>query len=117
MFLIRNALKQGDTLLILLFNFVLECAIRRVRVNQDSWKLNVTQQLLVYADDVNVLARSVHTIKEHGEALIMARKEIGLEVIADRSKYMVVSRDKNAGQSHNTNIDNRLFEIVKEFKY
>ena len=54
-------------------------------------KLNGTHQFLVYADDVNVLGRSVHTIKENTEALIMASKQIGLELNMDKSKYMVIS--------------------------
>jgi len=33
MFPIRNGLKQGDILSLLLFNFALEHAIRRVQVN------------------------------------------------------------------------------------
>ena len=61
MFPVRNCLKQRDALLPLLFNFPLEYAIRRVQVNQESWKLNRTHQLLVYADDVNILGVSVHT--------------------------------------------------------
>jgi len=48
----------------LLVNFALEYAIRRVQVNQNGLKCNGTHQLLVYADDVNRLGGSVHTIKE-----------------------------------------------------
>ena len=64
MFPIRNGLKQEDALSPLLFNFALECAIRRVQVNKDGLKLNGTHQLLFYADDVNTLGGSVHTIKK-----------------------------------------------------
>ena len=91
MFPIRNGLKQGDGLLPLLFNFALEYAIRRVQVNQDGLKLNGTHQLLVYANVVNILGGSVHNVKENAEALIVASKEIGLEVNADKTKYMVMS--------------------------
>ena len=44
----------------------------RVQVNQDGMKLNGTHQLLVYADDVNVLCGIVHTIKENTEALLVS---------------------------------------------
>jgi len=90
-FPIRNGLKQVDALLPLLFNFDLEYAIMRVQVKQDGLKLNGTHQLMVYADDVNILGGSIHTIKENAEALIVASKEIGLEVNADKTKYMVMS--------------------------
>jgi hypothetical protein len=60
---VRNDLKQGDALLPLLFNFVLEYAIRKVQVNQDGLKLNGTHQLLAYADDVNILGGSIHKLK------------------------------------------------------
>jgi len=46
--------------------------------------------LLVYAD-INILGGSVHTIKENAEALIVASKEIGLEVNADKTMDMVIS--------------------------
>jgi len=58
-----------------------------------------------------------YTVKENAEALIAASKEIGLEVNADKTKYMVMSRDQNSGQSHNMKIDNSFFERVEEFKY
>jgi len=91
MFHIRNGLKQGDALPPLLFNCALGCVIRRVHVNQDSLKLNGTYQLLVYADDVNILGGSIHAIKENVVALVVANKEIGLEVNADTTEYTVRS--------------------------
>jgi len=113
----RNSLKQGVALSPLLFNFVLEYAIRRVQVNQDDLKLNGSHQLLVYGDDVNMLKGSVHTTKVIAEALLLASRENGLEVNANITKYMVMSRDKNAGRNHNTKNYNCSFERVDEFKY
>jgi len=116
-FPIRNGLKQGDALLPLLFNFALECAIKRVQVNQDGLKLNGTYQLLAYADDVNILGGSVHTVKKNAEALVAATKETGLEVNAYKTKYMTVSRDQNAGRIYSMKMDNSSIERVEEFKY
>ena len=68
-FPIKNGLKQGDALSPMLFNFALDYAIRRVQLNRDGLKLNGTHQLLAYADDVNILGGSIHTLKENAEAL------------------------------------------------
>jgi hypothetical protein len=97
MFRIKIGLKQGDALSPLLFNFALEYAIRRVPVNQDSLKLNGTHQVLAYSDAVNILGGSAHMVKENAEALVVATKEIGLEVNANKTKYVIMSRDQNAG--------------------
>jgi hypothetical protein len=72
---IRNGLKLGDALSPLLFNFALEYTISRVQIHQAGLKLNSTHQLLVYADDVNLLGGSVHNIK-NAEALVVDSKEI-----------------------------------------
>jgi len=116
-FPIRNGLKQGDALSPMPFNFALEYAIRRVQVNQDGLKLNGTHQLLTYADDVNLLGGSIHTLKENVKALVAATREIGFEVSADKTKYMVMSPDQKAGRIQSVRIDNSTFERVGEFKY
>ena len=60
----------------MLFNFASEYAIRRVQVNQDGLKLNGTHQLLAYADDVNVVGGSIHTVKENAEALVAVLRKL-----------------------------------------
>jgi hypothetical protein len=55
MFPITNGLKQ-DALLPLFFNFALQHAIRRIQVNQEDL---ILKQILVYADDVNILGGNV----------------------------------------------------------
>jgi len=116
-FPIRNGLKQGDALSPLLFNFALEYAIKRVQVNQDGLKLNGTHQVLAYANDVNILGGSLRTVKENAEALVVATKESGLEVNADKTKYVIMSRDKNTGRSFSMKTDNSSIESVEEFKH
>jgi len=93
-------------------DFALEYAIRRILVSQDGLKLNGTHQLLAYAD-VNMLGGNVHSIQKNAEALVIASKETGLEVNAEKTK----SRDQNARRSHSIRIDNCSFERVEEFKY
>jgi len=99
------------------YNFALEYAIRRVQVNQDGLKLNGTHQLLVYANDVNILDGSMYTIKNNREAIVFASKQTELEVNADKTNYMVMSEDQKAGQIHYIKIDNSPCGRVEKFKY
>jgi len=69
----------------LLFNFTLEYVFRRVQVNQDVLKLNGKHQILVCADEVNILGGRVHTIKKNTESLLVGSKEIGLKVYTDKT--------------------------------
>jgi len=88
-----------------------------VQVNQDGLKLNGAHQLLVYADDANILGGSVHTVQENTEALLVTNKKSGLTVNVDTTKYKVMSRDQYAGRCHSIRTDNSSFEMVENYKY
>jgi hypothetical protein len=51
-----------------------------------------------HVNDAIILGRCVHTIKKNTEALVIASKEIGLEVNADKTKCIFMSRDHSAGR-------------------
>jgi hypothetical protein len=101
----------------LLFNFALEYAIRKVQENQVGLKLNRTHQLLIYADDVNVLGDNIDTTKKNRETLSDISKVIGLEVNIEKTKYMPLCRHQNAGKNHDIKTANRSFENVAQLKY
>jgi hypothetical protein len=70
---------------------------------------------LVYADD-NLLGDSVKTIKENTETLLEASRDVGLEINAEKTKYMNVSRHPNLRQNQNIRIATESFEKLAKFK-
>jgi len=108
--------KKRDGLSPFICNFDLDNANRRVQPNQDGFNLKSTLQLLINPHGVNILGRSVHTLK-NTEAGVFASKEMGLEVNADKTKCIFMSRDQNAGRSHNVKTEGKSFERVEKFKY
>jgi hypothetical protein len=78
---------------------------------------NGTYQLVFYTDNINILGVHVYSIKGNTEMFLVGVKVIGIEVIADKTTYIVRSRKENSGRSKNIKIKNNSYEGVKYFKY
>jgi hypothetical protein len=63
-------------------------------------KLSGTHQLLVHANDVNLPGDNIDSIKKNTQTLFDAGNQFGLEVSTEKTKYMLLSRHRNAGQNH-----------------
>jgi hypothetical protein len=90
-FSIQNGQKKGDFLWPLFDNLALEYAVRKVQGNEVGLELNGTHLLLVCADYINLLDDRVNTIKENTATLLEVSRDIGLEINADKTKYMIMS--------------------------
>jgi hypothetical protein len=100
-----NGLKQGNDPSPLLFNFASECAIARFEQTRRETK--------EFADSFNLLAESIHSTLGF---ILVTQTYSGLEVNAERTKYMFMSSSQNAGH-RNTGRGNKSFGSVAQFKY
>jgi hypothetical protein len=87
--------KQENDLSPLPFNCVLQYAIRKVEENREGLKMNGAHHLLVYTNDNSMLGENTAIIRKSTEALLQANREVSLEVNAERTKCMVISRHQN----------------------
>jgi hypothetical protein len=82
-----------------------------IQQNQVGLKFNETRQLLVYADDVNLLGNNIDTTEKN------TKLSLRLEATAKETKYMLLSHHQNSEQNHDIKIVNKSFVNVAQFKY
>jgi hypothetical protein len=70
-----------------------------------------------YADDVNLLGNSKYAIRENGETLLEASRDVGPKINAEKTKYMIISHHPNSGQNQHIRTAIESFENVAKFKY
>lgn len=114
----QTGIRQGDGLACILFNLALEGAIRRSGVNTRDTILSKSTQLLAYADDIDIVSRSVEDLKESFIKIGRTAREIGLEINEEKTKTAHITskiRVRRIGQS--LTIGEYNFEVVNTFKY
>ena len=116
-FNIHSGLKQGDALSPLLFNLVLEYAIKEMQKSNDGLQLNGTTQILTYADDIALLGDNKETLINNAKILLDKTKELGLQINVEKTKYMVTDRIQNIHNNGNLVVCDKIFERVSNFKY
>lgn len=113
-FICRRGVRQGDGLACLLFNIALERAVRDAGIQRDGTIWNKMVQLLAYADDINIIGRTVTAMKGAFLALVRAAKKMGLTVNEEKTKYMSTDAKRDI---NNITIGEYTFERVQAFKY
>jgi len=78
---------------------------------------NETHQLFVDADDINLLGDTVNTVKENSGTILEAIRNVGLEINAEKTKYIGMSPHQKSGHNQNILIGNESFEDVEKLKY
>lgn len=115
-FPISQGLRQGDPMSPVLFNLVLEMAVRNNSTTSTSGSIyNRTVQYLAYADDVAIIARSAGALKDAFADLESGAAPFGLKVNELKTKYLVTTR--RARRYGNLQASQHSFEGVKSFKY
>jgi hypothetical protein len=109
-------LRQGDALSAILFNIVLEKAIRNIEINPNGMIFNRTRQYLAYADDMVILGRSVRVIEEVVAQLKNTALKAGLAINEGKTKYMRIMRNL-MGDRSDLRVQGIVFEEVTNFKH
>ena len=112
----QSGLRQGDGLAPVLFNLSLELVIRKLKIVTNSTLLTKSTQLVAYADDINIIARTEPDARQIFLELDNAAREMGLSINENKTKYMITTR-KNRPTRQNKTFGDFNIENVTDFTY
>jgi endonuclease/exonuclease/phosphatase family metal-dependent hydrolase len=118
-FAVNNGLRQGDSLACLLFNIALEKVIREAEVETRNTIFVHSTQILAFADDIDLVSRSLPNLKENFIKLEKAAENMGLKINESKTKLMYISSVKSRHDrlGQNFTIGEYNFEVVEIFIY
>ena len=116
----RKGLRQGDGISGLCFNIALEGVMRRAGLNDMRGTIiNKSSQFICYADDMDIVGRTLEEVTKQYTALKREAEKVGLKVNVAKTKYLLAGGTEtlrgSIGQS--VTMDGDVFEVVDEFIY
>ncbi|KAL4142987.1 hypothetical protein QTP88_005369 [Uroleucon formosanum] len=114
--IVEIGLKQGDALSSILFNFVLEKAVREMQKEATGVEINQRKvQILGFADDLNIVGNTREDTEKTLKVLEKSADRIGLKINVDKTKIMeLLDTDTD---TKNPDQGDLIYEKVNEFKY
>ena len=109
--------RQGDPLSCDLFNFVMKCVLRMAGVYRNGIIFQINVQLLIYADDINIIGHTKRDVAAAFNAIKWESTKMGLTVKERKTKYMLSTSRYMRRIDSQITADNYTFETVKEFIY
>lgn len=113
---IEEGLRQGDPLATLFFNWILEAAVRTMDMDASGTIFTKSSQLLGYADDLDIMGRSMEAVTEKFVALDRKGTDLGLKINDTKTEYMIIS-PSNRQHEQSVTIDTHTFKVVNKFVY
>lgn len=116
LFEVGSGLKQGDGLAPMLFNLALHWVVKQTKVDLNSTLLYKNAQIVGYADDLDIMGRTLPALEGIYKDLELGAAKVGLHVNERKTKWMIQSRDRQR-ITIQPNMTLEIFQEVQEFKY
>ncbi|GFV71979.1 putative endonuclease-reverse transcriptase [Trichonephila clavipes] len=112
---IKNGVQKGDALACLLFNLALEKVVSDSNINTRGNIFNKPIELLAFADDIDIIARTLTSLRQAFLSLEKEALRIGVKINENKTKYMPCT--KSCFNNSHFKIEEYSVEVVDSFTY